>query len=211
MLYTGTSVDLLIGRIGWAQAVPPTALVVDAPNLISNSGLYFNSFHELVTAENVNDCIRNLNIDVANLNTQLAKMKKDSVLEVLNKVFDLNVLANYHTSVGVVSTNYNADGYDDMIASKLGVFDACIGYSMSVRGLQLFIASERSNGTQRKMKAAYPYLKSELEGINDTDGNTMSSGANVQFTRSIKDAIEVLFPTTSKNDKIFLRDKTNIW
>lgn len=211
MLYNGTSVDLLIGRIGWSQAVPPTTLVVDAPNLASSSGLFFNSFHELVTAENVNDCIRNLNIDVANLNVQLAKMKKDSALEVLNKVFDLNVLANYPTSEGVVSTNYDVDGYDDLIASKLGVFDACIGYSMSVKALQLFITSERSNGTQRKMKAAYPYLKAELEGINDTDGNTMSSGANVQFTRSIKDAIEVLFPTTSRNDKIFLRDKTNMW
>ncbi len=210
MLYTGTSITLLTGRIGWDQSVPPTTLVVDGANLGSVSGRFFNSFHQLVTAENVYDSVLNLKIDVTNLNVYLAKMKKDSVLEVLNKLFDTNPLANYAARGDSYSLNYTAGGYDALIADKGTVFDNAIGYSMAVRAIQLFISSERSNGTQRKMKASYDFLMSELNGIKNADGLSIAQGVNSLFDTAIKDANDILFPTNHRS-QIALKDKTYLW
>lgn len=210
MLYTGTSIALLTGRIGWDQAVPPTTLVVDGTNLASVSGRFFNSFHQLVTAENVNDSVLNLKIDVTNLNLYLAKMKKDSVLEVLNKLFDTNPLANYAAIGDAYSLNYTSGGYDALIADKGTVFDNAIGYAMAVRAIQLFISSERSNGTQRKMKASYDFLMSELNGIKNSEGLSIAQGVNSLFETAIKDANEILFPTNHRS-QIALKDKTHFW
>lgn len=197
MLYSGTSVTLLIGRIGWDVTIPPSPITVSNDNKASASGRFFNSFHQLVTAENVNDSVNNLKIAETDLNVYLAKMKKDSVLEVLNKLFDTNILAIYQKTEEVYSVNYDASGYDSLIEANITVFDQAIGYSMAVRAVQLFITSERSNGAQRKMKQSYDFLKSELEGIKDKDGNVLAVGVNSLFDISIQDANKVLFPTNS--------------
>ena len=211
MLYTGTSITLLTGRIGWDQAVPPTTLVVDASNLTSASGRFFNSFHQLVTAENVNDCVLNLKIDITNLNAYLAKMKKDSVLEVLNKLFDTNPLANYAAIGDAYSINYSNSGYDSLITDKVTVFDNAIGYAMSVRAIQLFISSERSNGVQRKMKASYDFLMAELNGIKNNEGVPIAQGANTLFAEAIEEANKILFPTNYRETKKSLTDRTYYW
>ena len=202
--------DLLIGRIGWDVTIPPNPITVSNGNKASTSGRFFNSFHKLVTAENVNDSVNNLKIAEADLNVELAKMKKDSVLEVLNKLFDTNPRANHQNTEKFYSINYSANGYDSLISQFGTVFDQAIGYSMAVRALQLFITSERSNSAQRKMKQSYDFLKSELEGIKDKDGNILAVGVNALFDIAINDANEILFPTKDQT-KPTLTDRTNYW
>jgi hypothetical protein len=209
-MYNGTSIQLLTDRIGWADAVPPTSIVVDAGNMTSTSERYFNSFHQLVTVENVLDCVSNLKIEGADLNAYLAKMRKDSVLEVLNKLFNTNELANYERTEDKISLNYNASGYDALIAERQTVFDEAIGYAMAVRALQLLITSERSNSTQRSIKSSYEFLKSELEGIKDAHGNIIAKGVNTLFTTALENAKKVLFPTKTESAKRTLQGK-QVW
>lgn len=209
-MYNSTTITLLTERVGWSQAVPPTSLVVSAGNLTSTSGRFFDSFHTLVTAENVNDSVINLKIDTTNLNAYLAKMRKDAVLEVLNKLFDTNDLANYASTRTERSINYDANGYDALINKYQTVFDQAIGYSMAVRAIQLFITSERSNSAQRKMKASYEFLKSEIEGIRGPDGEVIAKGVNALFTLAIEDAKAILFPVI-KIPEATLTDRSGYW
>lgn len=200
-MYTQTSIDLLIGRIRWDAAIPPTSIVVDADNSESTSGRRFNSFHQLVTVENVNDSVNNLKIGADDLNAYLLKMKEDSVKDVLNRLFDLNMKAKYKQTEDFVSLNYSLDGYDVLIADNASVFDNAIGYAMAVRAIQLFITSERSNATQRRMKQSYDYLKSELEGFKAPDGMVVVKGVNALFTEAVADADKVLFPVKTLSKK----------
>ncbi len=200
-MYDQTSIQLLIDRIGWSNPVQPnTEITLSIENLEGVSGRFFDSFHQLSIVENIYACIANKDVDDASFNDYLYKMKKDSVLEVLNKVFDTNPLANIKKSEGVVSLNYKAN-YSLDIQSKTSLFDDAIGYAMAIRCLQLFISSSRSNLKERKIGQSYEALKVELEGVVNQEGVLIAKGAIGYYDASIINAIHILFPTETKSKK----------
>lgn len=200
-MYDQSSIQLLINRIGWSNPIQPnTEITLSTQNLESASGRFFDSFHKLCTVENVFSCIPNKDVNSDSFNSYLLKMKKDSVLEVLNKVFDTNQLANIKKSENVESLNFKSD-YSLDIVNKVSLFDDAIGYSMSIRCLQLFISSTRSNIKQRDIVHNYETLKSELEGVVNQEGILIAKGAIGYYDASIINAIKILFPTETKSKK----------
>lgn len=201
MMYDQTSIQLLIDRIGWNSPIQPnTDIVLSPENEESTSGRFFDSFHQLSIVENVFACINNKDVDNDSLNDILLKMKKDSVLEVLNKVFDTNPLANLKNQEEVVSLNYKSD-YSFDIQNKVSLFDDAIGYAMAVRCLQMFISSSRSNLKERKITQSYEALKVELEGVINEQGVLIAKGAIGYYDASIINAIKIIFPTETKSKK----------
>lgn len=200
-MYNETSIQLLIDRIGWSDPIQPnTVITLSSENLESESGRFFDSFHSLAIVENVFACISNKDVDNEELNDILYKMKKDSVLEVLNKIFTTNPLAYIKNQDGLISLNYKTD-YSVDVLTKTSLFDDSIGYSMAVRCLQLFISSTRSNLKERKIGQSYEQLKVELEGVTNTEGVLIAKGAIGYYDASIINAIKILFPTETKSKK----------
>lgn len=200
-MYDQTSIQLLIDRIGWSNPIQPNSEIILSPeNVESVSGRFFDSFHQLSIVENVYKCITNKDVGDTEFNDFLLKMKKDCVLEVLNKIFDTNPLANLSKTEDVKSLNYKSD-YTSDIALKTSLFDDAIGYAMAVRCLQLFISSTRSNNTERKIGQSYELLKVELEGVVNTEGVLVAKGAIGYYDASIINAIKIIFPTETKSKK----------
>ena len=212
MLYNETTIQSLIDRIGWFEAIQPSAITLDPSNSESESGRFFNSFHQLCTIENVNSCIPNPGADNTALNDFLYKMKRDSVLEVLSGVFDNNPLAYRATQEidgkTVTSLGYRAE-YNDVVAQKISIFDNAIGYSMAVRCLQLFLTTNRSNRDKKVIDLSYDQMKLELEGFFNEYGKLIAQGSFQKYQHAVDLIIEILFPTkTTTNKRIIGR---NVW
>lgn len=77
----------VIGLIGWKQSIDPAHAVIDAANLVSSSGSYFQDFSSLVTADNIQQAQNYPNISAAQLNTMLGEMAQSAFVKVLNQVF----------------------------------------------------------------------------------------------------------------------------
>jgi len=201
-MYDETSIQSLIDRIGWSQAIEPSPLTVDAENATAVSGRFFDSFHVLNTAENVYACISNLESTDDTVNEFMYKMKRDSVLEVLNKVFDLNPLAYRRTQEvngkNVTSLGYAIE-YDAAIVSHESLFDEAIGYSMTMRCLSLFLTTKRLNLEESSINLSYEQMKLELEGMVNEYGKLVVHGTVQKFNSAINRVIEILFPTTTSS------------
>jgi len=76
-----------VGLIGWRQSIDPTHAVIDATNLASSSGSYFQDYSALVTADNIKQAQNYPSISDSQLNTLLGDMVKASFIKVLNQVF----------------------------------------------------------------------------------------------------------------------------
>lgn len=80
----------LLGRLGWKQPTQTEFAIIDAPNLASTSGRYFNdgSFHPLVTIPNIKATCDDENISDVNFNAQLVTMQKSIIMQALTAVFN---------------------------------------------------------------------------------------------------------------------------
>lgn len=210
-MYNNTSIQSLVDLVGWGLPVMPnTQITLTDANKKSDSGRFFNSFHQLATVENVFDCISNLDVDSNNLNVFLAKVKRDAVLDVLSKVFDKNILANTPSTEEFISLNYAVE-YDAMIADKKNVLVEAIGYRACITILELFITSIRSNVTLKVLKADYNFLQSEVSGIRDVNGRLLTNGIENYYNVAITDAISILFPKKTVDTKKTLTARNKIW
>ena len=77
----------LFGLIGWRQSTVTDMPTVDAANLASSSGMYFQDFNSLLTIQNVYDCQEDKDISDAEFNTFLTNLTKAATWKVLNAVF----------------------------------------------------------------------------------------------------------------------------
>lgn len=198
MMYSELAIQTLIDRIGWREPVQPSEIVLSPENEESTSGRFFNSFHTTATVENVFACISNLDVDNDGLNEFLEEMKRDTVLEVLNKIFDTNIRAKYQFNAGIRSINF-APEYSDFIIANQSVFEESIGYSMVVRCFQLFISTIRSNENESAISMSFELLKSELEGMKNEYGKTIAIGHRAVYGIKISEAINILFPEENTN------------
>lgn len=76
----------LSGVVGWRQPLQTDFAIVDAPNLISSSGLIFQGFHSLVTIENLQNAVPE-SLSDADFNTFILNMQKDAIAKVVQSVF----------------------------------------------------------------------------------------------------------------------------
>ena len=114
-MYNELSKIALESRIGWSNPIQPNSEITLTPeNVVSVSDRFFNSFHQLAIVENVFYTIPNKDADNEELNEFLLNLKKQVVLQVLNKVFDSNIYARTKSTNDFVSVNYSLD-YSELI------------------------------------------------------------------------------------------------
>lgn len=80
-------VPAMMKRLGWRQPTISGSPVLNADNLTSASGRYFQSFHSLVTLAKIKDVVEDKDISDADFNTYLSNLQNDAILRCLNEVF----------------------------------------------------------------------------------------------------------------------------
>lgn len=194
MFYDQPSIDFLIDRVGWADAMQPTTLTISSQNLTSTSGRLFNSFNGMVIVENVWDTIVNEDADNQELNDVLYSLKKQSVLDVLSHVFDVNPKASLSYGTNEYPIDISNRDYSATIQGRNGLFDAAIGYTCAIKSIELILSSNRANGTERGNKFNWQTLKAELSGLKDEYGRQSNEGLESMKNREIQRIIKILWP-----------------
>jgi len=195
MFYDTAAITALEGRVGWAQAVPPSTIVISMNNGLSASGLKFKTFHKLATVENVKETLGTLALNDTVLQAQLDELRKQAVIKVLQAIYDQNPLANgqrngyFGQYVDMSTTDYS-----NVIITRSNVFDQAIGYQMAYDVIQMMISTSRSNLTERAVTGAYEVLQIELEGVNQSNSNIATKGIEYRLKNAIDQAIAILFP-----------------
>lgn len=206
-MYDNTSIQALIDRIGWLQPLPPTNIVLSSENEESQSGRFFNAFNPLVTVENVKASIHNKDSNDATLNSYLYQLKIDGVMDVLNKVYNLNVRAVRPVDNLITSLNYSPD-YSSSIELNQQSFDEAIGYSVSIKTLELLLSSPRSNRNTVSNGFTIEQIYQYLEGSFTSEGRLVSQGLRAMYMESIGKLINVLFPVSYPDGAIINSDGT---
>lgn len=191
-MYTEQSIVSLLTRIGWEKPLDTAfAITIDAEVLLADSERKVNSFHQLVTVENVYAAVPEIEMGAVDFNGFLSSIRKQSVLEVLTAIFDKN--EQYIETVD----------YSEFILARPRLFDDAIGYCIAVKMLELFISSSRSNLLERNAKLTFQNLKIELEGVRNDSGFFVAKGIIYKMERAIQKAQNILFPknATVQNGK----------
>lgn len=182
-MYSELSITSLVTRIGWEKPLDTAfAIELDEEVLTADSERKVNSFHQLVTVENVYAAVPEIDMEVVEFNGFLSSVRKQSVLEVLTAVFDLN-------------TSYDeAVDYSQIIITRPRLFDDAIGYCIAIKMLELFISCSRKNLADRNAKLSIQSLKLDLEGIRNDGGFYVAKGIKYEFKNAITKAQKVIFP-----------------
>lgn len=197
-MYNQQSIDLLINRIGWYPAIEPSTIEVSVSNQQSESGRFFNGFNPFVIAENVKASIVNKDADNDTLNLTLANLRKEGVMDVLQKVFNLNPRASQETINNVItSVNYEPSLiYDAMIDSNRQAFDEVIGLSVCIKALELIATTNRSNHASNNPKISNEMIQDFFHGAYSETGRVITKGLLARYREAIGMLINVLFPIT---------------
>jgi hypothetical protein len=182
-MYSELSITTLEARIGWEKPLDSDfGLTINEEVLSAESGRKVNSFHQLVTIENVYAAVPEVNMEADDFNGFLASVRKQSVMEILTAIFD------QHTSYD------EAVDYSQTIITKSRLFDDAIGYCIAIKMLELFISSSRKNLTERNAKMNFNSLKIELEGAKNDNGHFIAKGIEYKKERAIRTAQKIIFP-----------------
>lgn len=187
-------ISLLNQRIGWSEAlVEDFPFEISDTNLESTSGKTFQSFHQLITVENL-------------LNVGLPESATEEIFnDTLTKIKEQAVLTVLHDAVEE-STSYDpAVDYTDMLTKNAALFDKAIGYAGVVSSLELMMTSNRINTEERNLKLSAASLKLELEGYRNDAGVTVAKGIRYRYDKAILKIKSKLFPEgpTVNSDKIW--------
>lgn len=82
--------NAMLLRIGFKQPTESEFAIVNAGNLVSNSGRYYNDFHALVSASNIREIQSDANISDANFNALLESLKRAAIMRSLNGVLNVS-------------------------------------------------------------------------------------------------------------------------
>lgn len=189
-MYSEQSITTLEGRIGWEKPLDTEfALTIDGEVLSADSERKVNSFHQLVTIENVYAAVPEIDMEADDFIGFLFSVQKQSVKEVLTSIFDK------HPSYDV-----NVD-YSDIITSRPRLFDDAIGYCIAIKMLELFVSSNRNNLSERNAKLSFQSLKLELEGVRNDGGFYVAKGIKYELKSAISNAQKVIFPIKAVVEK----------
>jgi len=157
---------------------------IDEANSVGTSGLFFSSFHALVTVDNIYAAIPDLEGSGANekFNDILQGYRTAAVLLVLPMILD-------------ASKGYDAaTDYDTVIEQNIGLFDRAVGVKCAIMILEMMLSSKESNLAERNVKLSAANLKLEINGFKNDSGHLVAAGLLQDFGNAIKDAKNKLFP-----------------
>jgi len=181
-MYSQEAIEALTNRIGWSELSSGLPFVLSDHNKTAESGKMFNWYHSLVLIDNVYAAVPEVEMPETEFNSYLSDVRKQSVLTVLTSILDTHV-------------DYDpANDYSDVLIQRPALFDDCIGYSVAIKMIELFISTTRSNFNERSAKMSYQALKVELEGAKNDNGHFVAKGIIYKLEQSIRKAQKVIFP-----------------
>lgn len=102
------AVSALYQRVGWREPTIVKYDILDAANLVSESGKYFDDFNTLATIKNIKDTQENPDISEVDFNLYLKHLQEKSIRFVLEAVLDNKV---YENKIALNSENGNSEIY----------------------------------------------------------------------------------------------------
>ena len=88
------AVTSLYQRVGWRQPTIDVYDILDAPNMVSLSGKYFDDFNVLASIKNIKETIEDPSINPSSFNKHLKYLQEKSIRFVLESVFTNKVYEN---------------------------------------------------------------------------------------------------------------------
>lgn len=181
-MYFAAAIEALVERISWAKALEPDYPELDEANLTGESGRNFQSFHQLVTVENIYDAVPEAEMDADAFNAFLFDLKKQAVLSILPDIMDKN------------KSYDNATDYTQVIIDNTILFDDAIGFKMCMIILEYLVSTKRTNLAERNAKLAVSNLKLEINGYKNENGFLVATGIRQELSQAIKRATNKIFP-----------------
>lgn len=181
-MYSEDAISTIASRIGWGK--PQTdSFSIDLDDAIQDgtSKRKFQSFHQLVTVENVLAAVPDPAIDDTDFNAKLEEIRDNATRAILTLIIDLNP-----------NSNLSKD-YSSIIISNPALFDDAVGYKVAISVLELLISTERLNTTERSAQMAISALKLEIEGWKNDAGITVANGLGHKLDKAVTMASERLF------------------
>ncbi len=199
-MFQESEIALLRNRLGWSQYEKELYVnKLDTTNLTSTSGLTLNSFHNLVTVENVFKLIPESNISDVRLNGFLTEMLDTTIIEILNDV----LISDSRSAVKKDNASIIVD-YGDT-----GLFDTAIGNCHAIKVIELILSSNRSNREEILAKTSVGQIQAILKGTYTKDGNKLVDGL-IHKCANAREEIKTILYGSSKGDAVIC-DGTNEW
>lgn len=174
--------ELLKNRIGW-RTPPGGDFIVDAENLTSESGLYFQDEHPAITLKNIHSCIEVENADNNTLNEYLQNFRLQAVTKVISNVFD-----------GTTITD---------LSEHLSAFDTAVSQRMAIIVLELITSTTRSNRNERILKQSNKWFF-DLNGGSGNANFPNYIGLRGRYEQEIE-RLRDAFNTDTRLDSMTLR------
>lgn len=191
-MYSESSISAIANRIGWGKPqVDGFAITLDEAIENGTSKRNFQSFHQLVTVENVLAAVPDAAISSIEFNAKLSEIRDNAARAVLTLIIDLNP-----------NSILDSD-YSEIIITNPVLFENAVGYKVAISVLELFISTERLNTTERAAQMAIYSLKLEIEGWKNESGITVANGLGQKLNKAVTMASNKLFPinATVQNGK----------
>jgi len=191
-MHSETTIQYVMGSVGWNEPInmPGIGAISDL-NKASSTGRLFNGFHALVTSEDVYKTVGDDPLNNDQLNAVLLGFKKQGALEALTLIFNN-------------SPQYNPlEDYAGTVVKYIGVIHRVYGYVVAAMAMQSMLTSKRINDVERKTR--YGLLKTELEGVKNEKGVTVSRGLISRQAYAVSEAQKIIFP----NDVLIIGE--NVW
>ena len=157
--------DLLEKRLGWKEDKTIEGFALNADNLITESGLYFQDEHSAITLLNIMECQPIASILDSDFNIFLSDLRKSTVRQVLNDALEKDYLD------------------DDIFNLYSSGFDKAISLKMTIKVSELILTGIRSNRTQRLNEAFVGKLNYDV--FRESPNKFAVSRLNYQHTMGI--------------------------
>jgi hypothetical protein len=173
-MYSDAIIDTLETRVGWALPINSDfPFAIDALNMQTDSGRYFQFFHMYVTVENVLATLPNRNETEVEFNQFLKDLRRQAVYDALVLVIDQD--PNYDSTVA----------HDTYITQHIRLFDDVIGYCVAKKVIQLLLMSIRSNRIERISADVLSYELSGKKGTVEESLDDSVNAAHPPFNKQI--------------------------
>ncbi|GIZ08373.1 hypothetical protein [Flavobacterium sp. UMI-01] len=182
-MYSENAISAIANRIGWGKP-QEGGFTINLDEAIQNgtSKRNFQSFHQLVTVENILAALPDPAIGDDDFNAKLYEIRDNAARSILTLIIDLN------------PNSISNKDYSSVITNNPVLFDDALGNAVAISVLELFISTQRRNFRERSTQMAVASLKVEIEGWKNESGITVANGLGQKLDKAVTMATEKLFP-----------------
>ena len=182
-MYSELAISVISQRIKWNASLDSEfTIALSDGNATGTSGKHFQSFHNLVSIDNIYASVPEIDMDEEPFNELLTDIRLQATLQTLNDIMDKHERYIPETD------------YSDVIISNAGLFDTAVGNKVAITVLELFLSTTRINLHERNAKLSASNLKLDLEGFKNENGHVVAKGIKSSYYSAVKAASNKLFP-----------------